>query len=124
MNWRDIEAYYDDDQRRRFSGESDYGCWYKDGAGGNWRVSYVDTTREVYAVYLGGGYASEVLLGGEPVLIAGAGHGDGPVVLLGTFTSEPEADAALADWAQHCGEPGSLQWAWDRTRGGREQAVR
>ncbi len=49
-SYLNIEAFYDEDPRRRRSGEADYGVWWTNGKPWPyWRVSYVQTTGEVYA---------------------------------------------------------------------------
>ena len=51
-----LQAFYDGDERRRRSGEADYGVnWTQYGHPfRRWRVSYVHATGEVYAVQFGG----------------------------------------------------------------------
>ena len=44
-----LEEFYADDEKRRFSGEADYGnYWTYTGWTGRWKVSYVHNTGEVY----------------------------------------------------------------------------
>lgn len=44
-----LEEFYADDERRRTSGEADYGnYWTYTGWNGLWKVSYVHNTGEVY----------------------------------------------------------------------------
>ena len=106
-----IEDYYAADDRRRRSGEADYGChWRLEGWTGAWRVSYVHATGEVYAVYLG------------RTLPAGGRAGDGPVFLLGVVPPDPIAEGdrrslyyatlerVLDGWPDRCGEPDGLRW--------------
>lgn len=49
-----IEVFYDERPERRFSGEADYGVYWR--ANGRnwplWRVSYIHATGEIYAVPL------------------------------------------------------------------------
>ena len=103
-----IEEYYGDNEARRHSAEADYGVhWREDGDPESWRVSYVRTTGEVYAVRL-----------------AGANSGRETVTLLGTFRTDPGAgmhdvyyrglEAHLDGWALRCGLPGSLAWVRGR----------
>ena len=110
----DLRAFYSRDARRRSSGEADYGVhWRLNGWPAPWRVSYVQDTGEVYAVYLG-------LLQPERMIVS-----HGPVLALGTV--EPDhrepgrrdpyyrtLDAVLAGWPAHCGEPDGLLWVRDR----------
>ena len=54
--FKDIEEYYAENSDRRYSGEIDYGCMWKDSYSTNpnqfYRVSYVENTGEIYAVEL------------------------------------------------------------------------
>ena len=57
-----LEAFYAADERRRRSGEADFGIWWTDGAPWpRFRVSYVRATGEVYALMQGNGGTVEVL---------------------------------------------------------------
>ena len=70
--FKDVEALYADDERRRYSGESDYGVWWKSrgvapqlhvgsspamttirGGKGNYRVTWIHDTGEFYVVEAG-----------------------------------------------------------------------
>jgi hypothetical protein len=87
---------------RSRSGEADYGVWWWEGhRGGPWRVSYVDATRELYAVELGGDWPRP---------------GEKRLRILGTFRDRDHVEAALEGWAEACGGPGSLGWIEDRCR--------
>lgn len=94
--WINIEGFYADDERRRRSGEVDYGVmWTTDAY--HWpryRVSYVIDTGELYALCLS----------------------HGPVELLGVFIDREACERALAGWAEACGEPHSLEWVRRRAR--------
>ena len=70
--FKHLEHFYSANPARRFSPEAGYGVhWRRTGWTGNWRVSYVRDTGEVYALP--------------------GGPGDGPLLLLGTFPPDPEA---------------------------------
>lgn len=89
-----IEAFYDAHPTARHSIESDYGCWWKDDDGGNWRVTYVHETGHVYAIAAGSTISNQVRIGGEVVAVVSAGNDKGPVVILAqlrAFTQEREA---------------------------------
>ena len=106
----DIEAFYSDDERRRFSGEADYGCHWRMGEiRESWRVSYVRETGKVYAVRLGGGFA-------------------GPVTVLGVVLADPVPDKLygplyyqtlenlLEGWTGRMHEHDGLEWVQQRIR--------
>jgi hypothetical protein len=67
-----LEAFYDDQPERRFSGEADYGVgWQVDGREWpRWRVSYVQATGEIYAVEQTGACRVRVLAVVEPDPVA------------------------------------------------------
>lgn len=94
--FRDIDAFYAEDTRRRFSGEVDYGVMWTDGEM-NWpqyRVTWVEQTGEFYAIRLGGVNAGEV-------------------ELLGKIQAGREgAERALKGWAEV--EPMTLDWVRGR----------
>lgn len=57
-----IEAFYSDNEARRWSGEADYGVWWTNGGRWlHWRVSYILATGEVYTAELVAGGRVEVL---------------------------------------------------------------
>lgn len=139
----DIEAFYSAHEAARYSGESDYGVWWKDDDGGNWRVTYVHETGHVYAICQGGTVSRRARIGGSPVDIVSAGAGAGPVVVMGIlqpFPREEEervrrehwagvappepAESVLDGWAQKCGQQGSLAWAFNRIRHASEGGAR
>ena len=97
--FRDVEAYYSDNPRRRYSGEADYGVhWRLDGWESRWRVSYVHATGEVYAVHQGSSIG--------PVFILGVVPPDVPYPQLYHDTLERILDG----WAEACPKPNSLTW--------------
>lgn len=119
----DVGAFYDQHEEARYSIESDYGVWWKDDDGGNWRVSYVHATGHVYAIGSGSTMASVLNIGGEAVAIIAAGNLNGPVVVFGRLNIPKSADShrtpaddVLEGWAVECGKQGSLAWALERVR--------
>ena len=119
--YSDLEAYYTAHPDARHSGESDYGVWWKDDDGGNWRVTYVHRTGHYYAIYLGGTVSRRMTI--SSVLVS-AGDREGPVLILGrgdacgdiTLRDDEPSEEVLKGWAQQCGEQGSLAWAVQRIR--------
>ena len=93
-----IEAFYNDDPRRRLSGESDYGVWWTNGPRWpTWRVSYIQATGEVYAV--------EGIQGGR-VEVLGVVPPDEGRYYYHTL------DKLLDGWAEEAGRP--LSWVRER----------
>lgn len=102
-----IDAYYDADPRRRWSGEADYGVhWRLAGWEYRWRVSYVQATGEVYAVNQGSTIGPVFVLAlVEPDVVD---EGDRRSTYYATL------DGILDGWAQQCGRPDSLRWVKER----------
>ena len=117
-----IDALYDAFPEARHSTESDYGVWWKDDDGGNWRVTYIHATGHLYAAYLGGTASKHAKFMGQTMLVVSAGSDRGPVVILGKthpFTDDRVGAAdpmeeVLEGWAEVCGQQGSLSWVIDR----------
>lgn len=106
-----VEAFYAADERRRFSAESDFGVWWFSEAEPRipWRVSWCETTGELYAVRL---EPPRVTWGGETAedLVICGGLELGPLEVLGVFPTEAILEALLHEWPHHCGGAGSLEW--------------
>ena len=103
--FKTLEAFYDGNPERRYSGEAGYGVHWKLAPWPHsWRVAYVRNTGEIYAVHLDG---------------AGS-----PVFILGTVPPDPETsfretyyrtlDRILEGWPEHCGQPAGLAWVKER----------
>lgn len=107
QSWPTTEDFYADPaspaERRRRSGEMDFGCWWLAGNLGRTqhRISAVLDTGEFYVIRLVTG------LRDEP---------PGEVFLAGRFEAGDYRDAEriLDGWADRCGEQDSLEWALDR----------
>lgn len=100
----DMEEFFSDDERRRFSGESDFGCWWMAGNIGRttYRVSAVKDTGEIYVVRLCQGLRDEPP-GEIEILAEGLTPG-----------SYDDAERLLEGWAEICGEKDSLAWVRER----------
>lgn len=95
-DFRSIEHFYAVNPERRRSLEVDFGVMWTDG-GLNWpnyRVSWVESTGEFYAVRLAGS------------------RGASPVELLGVAEDREAAEVALSGWA----ELDAMRLAWARLR--------
>lgn len=105
-----IEAFYSENEARRRSPEADFGCWWRDPSSqGNWRVSYVQATGEVYAVKLRGGGEVRVLGIVPPDPDERRPNG---LPYKGTYYRT--LDRILEGWADHCGRRGSLEWVREK----------
>ncbi|MDP2661332.1 MAG: hypothetical protein Q8R28_11455 [Dehalococcoidia bacterium] len=98
--YANLEEFYAADERRRRSGEADYGLyWVQDGQRWpRWRVSYIKATGEVYGVELPHGRVE--VLGVVP-------PDDGRIYYR-------TLDKLLAGWADHWDMP--LSWVRERLR--------
>lgn len=113
--FRSLEEFYSADERRRFSGEADYGLYWWDGPQGysdTWRVSAIAETGEFYAI--------QEQCYRRP-------YPERPqVVLLGSFEAKSgpqrgdrvawyeDADRILEGWNLECGKGSSLAWILER----------
>ena len=100
-----LEDFYNAAPKRRWSGEADYRVhWKLDGWPGAWRVSYIEETGEVYAVY--------------------KNSNNSPLIVMTTIKPDQSAgpqdtyyrtlDRILEGWAEQCPKHGSLNWLRDR----------
>lgn len=94
-----IEAFYAADERRRRSGEADYGVWWQDEDPlFRYRISYVQATGEVYRV--------ACLPNTE----------EWPVEVLAIVPPDEGGffyktlEGILEGWADHCGPPDGIAW--------------
>lgn len=107
--YRNIEDFYNARpiELRRGSGEADYGVhWHCPPWPHRWRVSYVRTTGEIYAVQ--------------------QGNQDGPVLVLGVLPPDPVADErnqtyyrtldrVLEGWPEACNkDQNGISWILNR----------
>lgn len=117
----DIDAFYAADERRRFSGEHDYGVWWFDEHGAAWRGSWVNDTGEFYIVRLGPPRVQDVGIDEPGPFIAQmvsvpSARQAGPVVVLGIEPYHAALESRLAGWGDECGKQDSLAWLRSRWR--------
>jgi hypothetical protein len=60
VEYRDRDAFYAADERRKHSAEADFGSRWRDDTGASWRISWLHDTGEIYAVRLGPGLVDPV----------------------------------------------------------------
>ena len=95
-----LQEFYALDPRRAGSRQVRYGTlWRKSPPVPTYRLAWVQTTGEVYAVELS-----------EP------DERKDPVEVLGVLWDESQVDACLAGWTWRCGGQRSLLWAQERVR--------
>ena len=103
-----LEAFYADDERRRFSPEWDYGVWWNDGVR-RWpvyRLSWVIETGDLYAV----SPDELILLGNVPRV--GDYPWSGAMDAWTRFKEAQTIERLLDGWAEVAGP--SLGWVLDR----------
>lgn len=109
------ESFYADDERRRLSGEVDFGVYWRwfDGAEfPTWRVSYIRTTGEVYAIENRS----------RQVVLMGAVPPDDPED-GGDQRYYRTLDGLLEGWADACGRGETLGWILERLYGSMRYSV-
>lgn len=111
VKYESIEQFYAQDERRRHSGEVDFGVWWKDYFERNYRVSWVRDTGEVYAVALS---AAAVIKLDPQTTVNFGGDDTGMVEVLATIESIGQLEARLDGWADMCGRANSLAWVRER----------
>ena len=97
----DLGAFYEADPRRLDTVELDYGMHWRDvDSQDRWRVSYVPSTREIYACAEHSGVV--ILLGAVPPESVVPGH------------PARTSDLILEGWDSHSRQPGGLNWLRER----------
>jgi hypothetical protein len=104
-----IDEFYAENPVRKNSGEADYGVWWLEGqmTFPRYRVSYIQTTGEVYAI--NHTTRGVQVLGVVPAdnLSTDYLHGE---------TYYATLDKILAGWEDKCGQSNGLQWIRERLR--------
>lgn len=95
QGYTDLEAFYEDDMRRVYSGEVDFGVQWRGAASfPSYQLSWVVNTGELYLQELRGMSA-------------------GRVVVISVIEGRDELEHSLKGWETACGPTGSLQWLLD-----------
>ena len=105
--FKDIEEFYSDNKERRFSGEADYGVWWRSGDEDNsrYRISYVEKTGEIYIIDEGYGSRGFVAL----LAIVPSDNREGGLYYR-------TLDTILGGWADMCSKPNGIEWVKERLR--------
>lgn len=84
---------------RKYSDELDHGAWWYEGPLRRFpiRVTFVEAAGEVIAVFLAGEYRDQI-------------------EVLASGMTKADVRLHLERWAEHCGEPDSLQWVRNQLR--------
>ena len=109
-SFKNIEDFYNENPRRRYSREADYGVnWRMEPWPHRWRVSYLQDTGEIYAVNLGRNHVP------GPVIIMGVLQPDHePQGFMGRETYYRTLDAVLDGYGDRCWEKNGLLWVMSR----------
>jgi hypothetical protein len=98
-NFESVDVFYEA-RGGRLSGELDFGVWWRKVRGNApFRISFIEDTGDIYAVNL---WSHEV-------------------TLLAAGRSRAKLEKSLDEWAEHCGRPGSYEWAVRRLGGDPER---
>lgn len=105
--FQDIEEFYSDNEERRFSGEADYGVWWKSGHEdhSSYRISYVEKTGEIYIVEEGFKNKGFIAL----LAIVPPDNREGGLYYR-------TLETILEGWADMCGKPNGIEWVKERLR--------
>jgi hypothetical protein len=117
----DIEAFYEDDERRRSSAEIEFGQDWHDARGVRYELSWIEDTGELYVM------AEESPSGfidpfGDQLDLFGRWSGASVptsslvVRVIGRVPSRDEVERLLEGWEEAMGQPDSTQWIIDRVR--------
>lgn len=121
--YQTLGEYLAESDDRLRSPELDFGVHWRDARDGQWRVSWVERTGEVYAVRLGPSRIGEPsrLTGLTPeqerIILQHGGTASGPVLVLGIVPGREAIEAVLEGWADACGRE-SVRWIVDRLSAG------
>ena len=97
----DIEAFYDADPRRRAQPEVSFGTDFVDAYGRRWRVAWIPSTGEIYAMW-----EAELQRTVTDLVI----DRQLTVYVLAVIADEFQVRWILEGHEQHHGTPGGLEW--------------
>jgi hypothetical protein len=111
----DIEQFYSADERRRQSGEVEFGTNWFDSKGNRYELSWVEDTGELYTML-------EVV----PEFDAWTPFGDMEVeaiptdrvlvMVIGLIPTLEQAESVLAGWPDQMAKPDGISWVAERLR--------
>ncbi len=111
----DIEQFYSADERRRQSGEVEFGNNWFDAKGSRYELSWVEDTGELYAMLELVPEADSWTPFGD--IEVGQLAVDGlTVTILGTIASRAEVEQVLDGWDDAMNSPDGIQWVADRLK--------
>jgi hypothetical protein len=108
----DIEAFYDQDERRRESAEYEFGDGWSDASGTTYELSWVEATGELYLMSEPDAQLTEDAFGD---FVAGDTPVGGlQVVVVAKVTSLDALENALDGWEEAMENEDSLAWLRER----------
>jgi len=116
----DIEAFYDEDERRRRSAEVELGRDWRDADGVRYELSWIEDTGELYVMRepVPSGWATP--FGG--IHVRGAHRTDAreiegmSVAVIGTVERRSDLEQLLEGWQEAMGRSDSVAWLVQRLR--------
>ncbi len=111
----DIEQFYSADERRRQSGEVEFGNNWFDAKGSRYELSWVEDTGEFYAMLELVPEADSWTPFGDIEVEHLAVDGL-TVTVLGTIPTREEVERVLDGWADAMNSPDGIQWVADRLK--------
>ena len=109
----DIEQFYSADERRRRSGEVEFGNNWFDAKGSRYELSWVEDTGELYAMLELTPEADTWTPFGD-VEVEDSSVDSLAVTVLGTLATRAEVDQVLEGWAERMLEPDGVHWVAER----------
>ena len=111
---RNIEQFYDQDERRRRSEEIEFGTEWHDAAGARYELSWVADTGELYLMSEPGVPMTEDLFG--DMYRSDVPIDEISVAVLGWIAGRAAVEDVLEGWEEAMAEPNSLSWVTDRLK--------
>ena len=106
----DIEEFYERDERRRASAESELGTEWLDDKGMRFELSWVEDTGELYVMREPAPPGWSDPFGGIHTEVKDAPVDGMDVTVLGVVATREELDRLLVGWESEVGQPDSVRW--------------
>ena len=109
----DIEQFYSADERRRQSGEVEFGNNWFDAKGSRYELSWVEDTGELYAMLELTPEADTWTPFGD-IEVKDTAVDSLLVTILGTLATRDEVEQLLEGWPDQMSKPDGVHWVADR----------